>query len=182
MFERFTRETRLLVMGAVDEASSLQHRRAGTGHILVAMIADTGGPTSSVLGPVVPSIDAARAALREVSGPSDAGFDDLDAEALRRLGIDLEEIRNSAETAFGSGALDRTGKKRPVRRLTDAARQATFLAFKEAKQLRHRRLDTRHLLLALLDQPGPTAAQLVLDRLGADRDALRYDLVAALRS
>jgi hypothetical protein len=41
MFERFTRETRLLVMQAVEEATSLQHQRASTGHILTAMFANT---------------------------------------------------------------------------------------------------------------------------------------------
>ena len=77
MFERFTRETRQLVMRAVDEATALQHSRAGTGHVLIAMIADVGGPTTAVLGQTASSLDEARTVLRDVSGPSASGFDDL---------------------------------------------------------------------------------------------------------
>ena len=181
MFERFTRETRNLVMRAVEQAASLHHERVGTGHILMAMFADAGGPTGSALNQIGSSFDEARRALQELSSPSASGFDDLNAQALRELGIDLEEIRETVEDAFGAGALDRVARPQPTRRFTDAAKQATFLAFKGAKQLRHRRMDSRHLLLALLDQPGQTAAQLVLDRLGADRSQLRTRLMESLQ-
>jgi ATP-dependent Clp protease ATP-binding subunit ClpA len=181
MFERFTRETRLLVLQAVEEATSHQHKRAGTGHILTAMFADTTGPVSEVLTLTGASLDRARVALREVSGPSTSGFDDLDAQALQRVGINLDEIRGTVDDQFGPGALDRRPRPQATRRLTEAAKEATFLAFKEAKQLRQRRMDSRHLLLALLDQPGPTAAQLILDRLGVDRADLRTSLMETLR-
>lgn len=180
MFERFTKETRQLVMRAVDEAAAMHHARAGTGHILMAMFADTNGPTATVLRDEVPSLEDVRRALREVSGPSASGFDDLDADALKRLGVDLDEIRDTAEGTFGPGSLDRSAPRRSATRLSDAARQATFLSFKEAKRLRQRRLDSRHLLLALLDQPGPTAAHLILDKLGVDRSRLRAEVLASL--
>ena len=98
MFERFTPQARETVVRAQAEARRRHSGRVGTEHLLLALLAqDT--PTSAVL--------AGHGLTRETVGPAVTTLvgDDLDADALGSLGIDLAAVRERVEEAFGPGAL-----------------------------------------------------------------------------
>src|SRR4051794_27550399 len=106
MFERFTRDARETVVIAQQEARQLRHGAIGTEHLLLGLLA-TGSPTAQVL--------ARHGLTREVvveAITAHVGGDDLDAEALTTIGIDLAAIRDRVEAAFGRGALDKRSDDR----------------------------------------------------------------------
>lgn len=101
MFERFTGRARTAVGRAQQEARALGRPEVGPEHLLLGMLADRDCLASKVLGGV--GIDRT-AVLREL-----APRIDRDADVLRAIGIDLDEVRRRAEEVFGPGALDRPG-------------------------------------------------------------------------
>lgn len=48
-FERFTSDARDRVMGAIDEAAALGHRRVGSEHLLLSLAGATDGPAGKIL-------------------------------------------------------------------------------------------------------------------------------------
>lgn len=107
MFERFSRAARQVVVDAQEEARSLDHDWIGTEHILLAALRQPSEPGVATLVRSGLSAEGCRAAVSGVvGGPGDRPLGQEDAEALKTLGIDLEEIRRRAEGAFGEGALD----------------------------------------------------------------------------
>ncbi|MFT7836225.1 Clp protease N-terminal domain-containing protein [Saccharothrix sp. BKS2] len=157
--ERFTREARQAVHDAVVEAERLDAPEIGPEHLALALLD----------APVLAGFDLARdevvgafAAARRKGGLSDA-----DAEALRGLGIDVDQIVASVERTHGEGALAAAPKRR--RRFfgnhlpfTAAAKQTLERSLFEARDLGHNTLRQEHVLLALLSQRG-----LVAEVLGA---------------
>jgi ATP-dependent Clp protease ATP-binding subunit ClpA len=109
MFERFTDRARQVVVRAQEEARSLHHGYLGTEHLLLGLGADDTGLAASVLARLGFDAGEARSAVVEIVGRGPEGpAPESDAEALRAIGIDLEEIRRRVDEAFGPGALDRT--------------------------------------------------------------------------
>jgi ATP-dependent Clp protease ATP-binding subunit ClpA len=107
MFERFSRPARQVVIGAQEEARSLGHGWVGTEHLLLSALRLPEQPGVSTLVRLGVSTENCRAAVAGVVGGSDGdGLGPEDAEALKAFGIDLDEIRRRAESAFGDGALD----------------------------------------------------------------------------
>ncbi|MCH6160142.1 Clp protease N-terminal domain-containing protein [Streptomyces marispadix] len=107
MFERFSRSARQVVIGAQEEARSLGHGWVGTEHLLLSALRLPEQPGVSTLVRLGVSAENCRAAVAGVVGGSDGdGLGPEDAEALKAFGIDLDEIRRRAESAFGDGALD----------------------------------------------------------------------------
>src|SRR3712207_4858754 len=100
MFERFTSEAREVVVGAQREARTLRSRRVGTEHLLLGLLAQPGTTSARVL--------SRHGITRQVVVETVQGLvgDDLDADALTTLGIDLGAVRERVEEAFGPGALD----------------------------------------------------------------------------
>ncbi|SNS94506.1 Clp amino terminal domain-containing protein, pathogenicity island component [Geodermatophilus pulveris] len=177
MFDRFTAEARQVVVSAQEEARTLRHDSVGTEHLLLALLGqDT--PAAVVLGRYGLTRDGVAAAVRQR-----AGGGDLDADALRTLGIDLDAVRDVVEAAFGPGALEaRRGGQRAGRahlRFTPGAKKALELSLREALALRHDRITDTHVLLGLLREDRGPAAEVLRAR-GVDLTALRRDLVAAL--
>ena len=108
-----------------------------------------------------------------------AGGEDLDGEALRTLGIDLDAVRDVAEATFGPGALDAPRRRR--RRgspahipFTAGAKKVLELSLREALAMRSRSISDGHIALGLL-RGGGTALALLRER-GVDPEALRADL------
>jgi hypothetical protein len=91
MFERFTSSARGAVIQARDEAVRACHERVGTEHLVIALADDT-GIAGEVLRDAGVTANALRRALAETSTTPDV---DLDADALRSLGIDLDDVRRS---------------------------------------------------------------------------------------
>ncbi|GAA1280669.1 Clp protease N-terminal domain-containing protein [Saccharothrix xinjiangensis] len=152
--ERFTREARQAVHDAVVEAERLDAPGIGPEHLALALLD----------APVLAEFDLSRdevvdafAAARRKGGLSDA-----DAEALRGLGIDVDQIVASVERAHGEGALSAAPKRK--RRFfgnhlpfTADAKKTLERSLFEARDLGHNTLRQEHVLLALLAQRGLVA-------------------------
>lgn len=164
MFERFTHRARLVVVHAQRNARERHADTIRTEHLLLAVYDVPGAVARTVLDRC--GVD--RAGVRaDLDGLGPLGRSD--AEALARLGIDLDEVRRSAEDSFGFGALDRAGTSsdRRGRRwgrhisFENAAKKALELALREARQLGHRHIGSEHILLGLLAGRGSAGRVLV---------------------
>jgi ATP-dependent Clp protease ATP-binding subunit ClpA len=155
MLERFTDNARRVVMAAKAKAAERADDHVGALHLLSAL--RTG---DSVAARALADLGVDAAAVDRALGPggtpAPATTTD-DAEALRAIGIDLDEIKRKIEESFGEGALQRVpltprGPLNWIGRtpLTGEAKQALAESLKEARALRHNYIGTEHLLLGLL--------------------------------
>ena len=204
MFERFTQEARAVVVAAQLQARALGHDTIGTEHLLLAMLSAPTSPAGSVLAGQGLTLAAATStvqAFRDTGGTGrtggagsgdgagDGGPDDLDAEALRAIGIDLDAVRASVEASFGEGALEggSTGTRgrrrfRPGGHVpfTPRAKKVLELSLREAIRLRQKEIRDLHLLLGILRE-GQGLAALVLTRAGIHPADLRLEIETQLR-
>ena len=180
MFERFTDDARQTVVVAQDQARRLRHDHIGTEHLLLALAEQQGTASATVLAAhgLTPKVivDAVVAHL---------GPDDLDADALSTLGIDLATVRTTVEATFGPGALDKRSAGRRGSGVsghlpfTPRAKKVLELSLREALALQHRHIADGHLLLGLLREGDGLAAKVLHDR-GVDPDGVRRDITSAL--
>ena len=196
MFERFTGAAREVVVRAQQEARRFGHPWLGTEHLLLGVLAQPDAAGVRALAELGVTVDAARAALSRVVGIG--GLGPGDADALRTLGIDLDEVRHRVEAAFGPGALDQPPPQRarprlrwggrgrcepasPAGRLPfmPRAKRALERSLREALALGDRHIGVEHILLGLLDPKGNMAVEL-LRHLGADPDAVRARVLNGL--
>ena len=206
MFERFTQSARQVVVCAQDEARTFGHPWLGTEHLLLGVLAQPEAPGVSALTALGVNLDRGRAALRQLVGRG--GLGEGDADALRALGIDLDEVRRRAEASFGPGALDypwlaaaasttdhprrRARRWLPWRRspcvagdmtghlpFMPRAKRALERARREAEARGDRHIGVEHVLLGLLDPKSNMAVE-VLHLLGADPEVVRTRVLANL--
>jgi ATP-dependent Clp protease ATP-binding subunit ClpA len=187
MFERFTSDARQVVKAAVAKAAARGEKEIRPGHLLIGLIRSD-GVASRVLADLDVTESSAEAAAL---GPAGSPAPD-DAEALRSIGIDLDEIRRTAEQNFGPGALDRdlVSRNGPLGwfsdrvRFTAESKGVLELSLREARALHSDHLGTEHLLLGLLRLARFNAhgdfTPRTLAALGIDRDATRARVLAAL--
>jgi Clp amino terminal domain, pathogenicity island component len=152
------------------------------------------------------NLESGRTALSQLVGRG--GLRESDADALRTLGIDLDEVRRRAEASFGPGALDypwlaaaastadlprrRAGRWLPCRRdpcvagdvtghlpFMPRAKRALERALREAEARGDRHIGVEHVLLGLLDPKSNTAIEM-LHLLGADPEVVRTRVIADL--
>ncbi|WP_329788716.1 Clp protease N-terminal domain-containing protein [Lentzea sp. DG1S-22] len=154
--ERFTREAREAVKAAVREAEEVHAAEVGVEHLLLALLD----------APVLAGFDLPRgeleAAFREYRRKG--GLTKADAEALRGLGIDVDQVIDSVEQSLGRGVL-RPG---PRRRwfgmpLEPDFKKALENSLRESRDLGHNYLGVEHILLALL-QGGGIVAEVLNER------------------
>jgi ATP-dependent Clp protease ATP-binding subunit ClpA len=155
VFQRFTAQARSVVVQARLEAGELGHRTIGTQHVLLAMVAQPDSTGGRVLRSLALGEDEIREDARRSGGPDPAGFSGEDAEALRSVGIDLDEVRRTVEETFGPGALDQEVSPVGDRWVghvpfTRGAKKALELGLREAIRLGHGYLGTEHLLLGMV--------------------------------
>lgn len=184
MFERFTTSARGIVVRAQQEAVRAGDAWIGTEHVVVAL-ADDDGVAGEVLRAAGVTADAARTARAAGSGRAE----DLDADALKSIGIDLDQVRRSVEDTFGTGALDGATPARRTRRwfsrvsghvpFTPHTKKALKRSIRQAVANGDTHIGSEHLLLGVLDAEGPGGA--VLADLGADLGALRSSTLERLR-
>ncbi len=197
MFERFTPAARQVVVRAQDEARAFGHPWLGTEHLLLGVLAEPQAPGVGVLTDLGVTVDTARAALRRLVGLGRGGLGESDADALRTLGIDLDEVRRRVEASFGPGALDHVPRRPPRRRrpwrrgrcepadvtghlpFMPRAKRALERAQREAIALGDRDIGVEHLLLGLLDPRSNMAVEL-LRHLGANPEVIRTRVLADL--
>jgi ATP-dependent Clp protease ATP-binding subunit ClpA len=176
VFERFTTQARSVVTLAQQEARKLGRPNIGTQHLLLGILGapDTAGALAlEALGVGEPDV---REDVRKLDRDRST-FSDQDADALRSVGIDLDEVRRTVEETFGPGALERaaTAGGRSWSGhvpLTPGSKKALELALREAIHLGHRSIGTEHLLLGLVRDDTCSAARILAAR-GADRDRVR---------
>jgi ATP-dependent Clp protease ATP-binding subunit ClpA len=169
MFNRFTREARTVVERAQDEAAALGHDHLGTEHLLLGIAAGGGLPASLGLD---------HGALRAAVG---GASQQLDADALAAIGIDLDAVRRAVEESFGPGALSgRRGRRGGHVPLCPKAKKALELALREALALGDRQIGSDHILLGMT-RDGDTGAARALAACGTTPDALRAAVLAARR-
>ena len=188
MFERFGQEARRVVIRAQEEARRRRHEQVGAEHLLLALAQEGSGPTPAVLAEAGLTAQVVEAHLRPVPAATD-----IDADALRSIGVDLDRIVAAVEERFGAGAFHRAGLPRsrwPLSgsvfgrggavRFDDAAKKALELALREAIARGDRTLGAHHVLLGLLraGSPGPGR---ILDAAGVPPARLRHLLEERLR-
>ena len=179
MFERFTSDAREVVVLAQQEARALRHDRIGTEHLLLAQLRlDT--PTTAVLRRHGLEHDEVAEAVA-----AHLGGEDLDAEALRTLGIDLDAVRSTVEEVFGPGALEGPGSRRRRERghipFTPQAKKVLELSLREALAMGSKTIADGHIALGILRDGQGSVAKVLHDR-GVDPQVLRAELRAALGS
>ncbi|MET8574631.1 Clp protease N-terminal domain-containing protein [Streptomyces sp. NPDC005012] len=158
MFERFTKDARDVVTGAVEHAERAGAERVDEGHLLLAVLDRTGSRGSFALAAL--GLAGKREAVAEslAAARRRGGLTGADAEALSGLGIDLDEIVSRVEATHGAGAL--AGRRRGARGrfghrpFTRGAKGVLEDSLRAALAHRERRIGDEHLLLALATRPG----------------------------
>ena len=177
MFEQFTRHARSGVVQARTEAIALDHRRVGTGHLLLGMLCDPDALAARALlaRGVGPEHVRAAVARDEVSPRRSAA----DAAALAAIGIDLDAVTSAVEEIFGEGALGRRPPRRRRRSppFAPEAKQALTRSLKEALALGHDAIGTEHVLAAIVGMEDSSGHR-VLTELAAPVETLRDAVLA----
>ena len=156
MFERFTRAARTAVEQATAFARQSGAAETRPEHLFAAVLADDDAVAVRVLAEAGAPVDKVRAELDRFRHQYVDGLDGDDAEALRAIGIDLDEVVRR---------LDRLQPPPPRGRprFSRQSRKVLELSLREALSLRHTSIGTEHLLLALVRQ----GDRIVLDTLTA---------------
>jgi ATP-dependent Clp protease ATP-binding subunit ClpA len=176
MFERFTSQARAAVVHAQGEARGLRHPRIGTQHVLVGLLVEPVGAGGRALRALGLELRDARADLADLFPVDRPGIAAEDAEALRTLGIDLDEVRRAVEEGFGEGALERRWTGGGHLAFDPAAKKVLELSLREALRLGAKHIGTEHILLGLLREGGRSGAARILEARGIDPDGLRAEL------
>jgi ATP-dependent Clp protease ATP-binding subunit ClpA len=158
MFERFTGTARDAVVQARTEATELGDAVVASQHLLLGVLWNADGIGREQLDEI--GLDYPITRRRVEAG---VGERFPDADALRGIGIDLDEVRRRVEQTFGKGALSRRGEPRSSGqpRFTAESKKTLELALREAIALRQSYLGTEHLLLGLTRAPGSAVGQLI---------------------
>jgi ATP-dependent Clp protease ATP-binding subunit ClpA len=199
MFERFTQRAQNAVVHAQEEARDLRHAYIGTEHLLLGLLREPSGVARRVLDRLGIDREAVRSDVVRIVGEGPpSGLGDQDAEALRSIGIDLDEVRRRLEEAFGTGALERWDRKRHGWRrrgrsetvashvpfaghipFTPRAKKVLELSLREARQLGHGYIGTEHILLGLVREREGMAARILAQR-GASDQRVRNTVIDEL--
>jgi ATP-dependent Clp protease ATP-binding subunit ClpA len=159
MFERFTKDARAVVKGAVEHAEGEGADSVDDGHMLLALLDREASRASFALASLGAtrrreSIEGALGEARRRGGLSQA-----DTEALAGLGIDVSEIVSRVEEAHGAGAL--AGRGRPPGRgwsgrrpFTREAKDTLEKSLRIATARRDGHIGDEHILFALTVRPG----------------------------
>jgi ATP-dependent Clp protease ATP-binding subunit ClpA len=167
-FQRFTRNARVAVMLASEEARELSDRETGSQHLLLGILQAAGDDLTNVCNGYGLTADIVRARLAE-NCTGDKSFDD-DADALSAIGIDLRAVRDSVARTFGSDAFDkalsRSGRRRRSRghmSLSHGAKKVLELSLREALAHKDNEIRCEHLLLGILRSGDKAAIDLITE-------------------
>lgn len=183
MFERFSRNARVAVVLAHEEARELAAHKIGSQHVLLGVVEAAGPDLSAVLSGYGLTADVVRARLVETSSTAES-FDE-DAEELRSIGIDLQVVRDSVARMFGANAFDqalpRSGRRRRRRGhipFTLAAKKALELALREALAHKENKIRCEHIMLGILRGGDEAAVTLITEHVYTAQ--LRAAIIALL--
>lgn len=193
MFDRCDGDTTTLVETALEEARRLGHNYLGTEHLLVALVRHR----ELLPEPVAVMLPNDAAMLSAAVDTPGAGPLAKDAELLKVVGIDLDEVRTAVRQTFGGDALERLGRRRlhqpwqpwrrPTRRCTSLlagvmsvaprVKQALNRSLLDATRRQRDAIDPAALLLGMLEVEGAMSNEL-LRRAGVDLDGLHELLLS----
>jgi ATP-dependent Clp protease ATP-binding subunit ClpA len=173
MLERFTADARKVVLDARTKATERGDASVSALHLLSALTTGAG-----VAARVLASAGVDTAAV-------DRELGEADAELLRSLGIDLDEVRRRVADNFGEDALQRVPPAPRVRfprtPFSDEAKRSLVESLKEARALHCNHLGAEHLLLGILragDARPRGSLRQALDALSLDYAAIRREVQA----
>ncbi|MFI2367754.1 Clp protease N-terminal domain-containing protein [Streptomyces sp. NPDC018833] len=165
MFERFTRDARAVVTGAVGCAERADAPTVTDEHLLLSLLDLPGGRTEFALRAlgVLDRRDALESSLAEARRRG--GMTKADEAALAGIGIDVDRIVARVEEAHGAGALAHGRLGRPRKRsgrrpFAAGAKDVLEKSLRIALGRRDRTIGAEHLLLALAARPGVVAETL----------------------
>ena len=162
---RFSRDARVAVAMAREEAGELNLDEVRPSHVLVGVLqaadvaesatSDRAHELGALLSGYGLTADIVRAQLVKANTPGDSSFDD-DAEALESIGIDLRAVRDSVARAFGADAFDNalcnSGRRRRRGQIpfTRPAKKVLELALREALAHKDNEIRCEHLILGIV--------------------------------
>ena len=179
MFERFSGSAREVMALADAEADRLHHDYVGPEHVLAGLAAQADGRAAAALRAAGLSVAVVRAGLDQLVADGQLpGRAQSEAELLRTIGVDIEQVRCAVEASFGADAV-RTASRRTLRRsrprrartvcagpLTGKAmlaKRAFAFAIEEAEASGQAEVGSEHLLLGILrdaqDRPAGVRAK-----------------------
>lgn len=189
MFEKFQKSAKVAVMLSQEEAREMDDTRIGAEHVLVGVLDSAGAPLSELMGGYGLTADGVRDRLR--AGSEQPPMDDEDAEALRAIGIDLSQVRESVSKVFGPQAFDKAFEKSGRRKarvrgwrpfgmipFNSSAKKCLELALREAIAHKDNWIGCEHMVLGILRGGDPVALAVVTERVSADE--LRQAVVGLL--
>jgi ATP-dependent Clp protease ATP-binding subunit ClpA len=170
MFERFSRNARVSVVLAQEEARELESEEIRPEHLLVGVLQSAGRDLASLLSGYGLTAEVIRGRLQSEDSEDDETFDD-DAEALRAIGIDLYAVRDSVSRTLGKDAWDNalrnSGRRRRRRNhipFTKPAKKVLELALREALAHKDNTIGCEHILLGILRGGDKFTVGLITDR------------------
>jgi ATP-dependent Clp protease ATP-binding subunit ClpA len=192
VFERCDENTMAVFNTALAEARRLGHSYVGTEHLLLALLRRREFLPEAVTALLPRDADVVIAALESVlDGPP------RDAELLRTLGIDLDEVRSAVRQTFGDDAVERLGRpvhqpwqpwRRPRRRcmsllaggmgVAPRVKQAFEHARRDADRRQRSAIDPAGLLLGMVEVEDALSDRLLRDA-GIDPSEVRRVLLDA---
>ncbi|WP_210634780.1 Clp protease N-terminal domain-containing protein [Streptomyces sp. GESEQ-13] len=160
MFERFTKDARDVVRGAVSHAERTGAARVGAEQLLLALLDREGSRASFALTAL--GLGERREPVREAleRARRRGGLTQAETDALAGLGIYVPEIVARVEETHGPGALSAEPSRsrwRGHRPFDRAAKDVLTGALRTATARGHRHIGDEHLLLALTARPGVPA-------------------------
>ncbi|MFE6484377.1 Clp protease N-terminal domain-containing protein [Streptomyces sp. NPDC088747] len=160
MFERFTKDARAVVEGAVEHCARAGEGRVEEAHMLLALLDREGSRGSFALASLGLTGRRDSVVRQLAEARRRGGLSRADADALSGLGIDLSEIVSRIEEAHGVGALE--SGRRPGRRsrrpgFAPGSKDVLTQSLRIALAHQDRHIGDEHLLMALTSRPGVPA-------------------------
>ncbi|MFE3456096.1 Clp protease N-terminal domain-containing protein [Nocardiopsis aegyptia] len=183
MFERFSKDARDTVRDAVALVSDRGEDKVAPEHLLLALAAQEESAAARILHE-----HGITTALLESGGAEagPAGLTEEEIDALEAVGVDTDDVFRRMRESFGPDALrPDPAARRPRKRgrlggAFDAdAKKILELSLREAIALKHRGIDTGHILLALLRHGLSAPMATALTGQGLTYDGVRERIRAA---
>lgn len=191
MFKGCEENTLTIVDAAFGEARQLGHGYLGTEHLLVALSRHHDLLPATVAELLPDADDLLAKVVGEIGAPAHR-----DADLLRTVGVDIDEVRAAVRRTFGDDAVDRLGRRRvrhpwqpwrrPSRRCTSLLAGSMGMAprAKQAFEFAHRHsdpadggIDPARLLLGMIDVEDAMSNRLLIQS-GVDPATLRQRLAS----
>ena len=106
MFERFTEQSRRVVVLAQEEARMLGHNHIGSEHLLLGLLHQQGSIAADVLASAGITVEAARSQVEELAGPGDkslpSGHIPFTQRAKKILELSLREALEQKKSYIGT--------------------------------------------------------------------------------